>query len=700
MKSSTPYYISAIVLALSGGILPAIADYDPRPTPRDRSQALTTEDLITWPRDCDTLPAGVCDVIKLSIPGDIPGKIFLNVAPGTDELHTVRLRRLHSQETAEPIPADFEETGNIGDLKNLEESDDLEGLDDPDESEESNISDYQEEIMLTPELTRDHRSMLFFIDRNLAEGRWQLEIPEGLFEIRPEYIEVNQMPFSPDTLSSLTLAGAWHKAGGSWSSVPLFSIHDDDGVDGKIPSCGSAHIPDRNGYFTILYPLLQSLGVRGNVSMEGWRCGMTANPPRLNENGQIMLRLEKEAGWEMQAHSMEVLGDRNNNWLVDGIDSPLAQKILKEANGRGEGNTITSIYDDSTGVQYYPSADGTHWDSVSTPRKIKPYALEYPSGRPIMYIKEHDVDYHWGEWFRLAKEWGFKAQSWVQHNSITSHDYARLILQYGPNGFSDMVPPHQYNLPPLRSTATRMLLEGQSAPGYIGESSDDNTYDPKQYRWFCDYIDRCVADGGWMVLGLHAYRKCWKNSLPGALVSEGGDYPDEWVDPLAGMDYLHDDLATPPARLGIKNWSEWYPCPGTRLDMVRDIILYCLEHGMENVTSSEGFERMGNRRAAGYFNDGVRCGYDRFMLRDDRDRYPHYLESATGEEFYYAPLCNERLTREFTITKPDIITGVTTTLYRGPVRYFDMWGREISGRDLRSGVYIRLDASGAQKIVR
>ncbi|MDE6273168.1 MAG: hypothetical protein K2M31_09215, partial [Muribaculaceae bacterium] len=601
-------------------------------------------------------------------------------------------------------PDDPDNPDNPDDPDNPDNPDDPDNPDNPDDPDNGDNPDPTDNIIyLYPEIDRSGRKVTLYLEGELTAGEWQLDIPEGLFEIQPEPIEVEEMPFSQEEMLALQPIGAWHKAGEEWTGRAMYSIHDDDGVDGKIPSCGSTHIPDRNGYFTILYPLLKSLGVRGNVSMEGWRCGMTTDPPAINDNGRIMYRLEKEAGWEMQGHSMEVLGDRNNNWLVDSLNSELSDKILLEAIGYGQANSTTSIYDMQTRKQYYPSDDRTQWIE-SDSLKIKPYAFDYYTKLPRLYIKEHCVAYHWGEWFRIAKEWGFKADAWVQHNGITSHDYAKEILKYAPFGFSDLNPPEHYNIPPMRSTATRLLVEGQSAPGYIGEMSDDNTYDHAQYKWFCDYIDRCKADKGWIILGLHAYRKCWKNYIPGALVSEGGDYPDEWVNPLEGMDYLNDPLDVPPARLGIRSWSEWYPCPGTRLNMLRDLILYCQINEMENVTSSEGFEHFGNRLMAGYFNKGYRCGYDRFILNDDRDTYPHYVQSATGEESYYRPLITDSVSHTFTIVdpsaEPDITTGISTNLYRGPERYFDLLGNPIDRKNLKNGVYIKLSSEGFRKIIR
>lgn len=656
---SFPLFIRALIFFLTSTSSYAYAPADeyPDPQPNPDQPCLSTSDLIIRPFQSDSIPDETFDKIEILLPEEMAGTIIINNPTVTFDNLQITLTRVREDdnpsgnETEENEPevgepgVDNGADNPIFDETEVEESEE----DEPGEEEPGGEEPSEDDIrlVLIPEISKDGRSVSLPVSEPLDLGKWRLDIPAGYFEIQPDYVEVSQMPFSPDELMQLPVAGAWHKSGGDWTGTPMFSIHDDDGVDGKIPSCGSTHIPDRTGYFTMLYPLLQSLGVRGNISMEGWRCGMTAYPPQINVNGQIMRRLESELGWEMQGHSMEVLGDRNNNWIVDSIESDLAHKIMAEANGSGFANTTTSIYDLQTKKQYYPSADHTEW--IESPKRfIKPYAYDYSTKRPLTYIPDHDVAYHWGRWFQLAKEWGFKATAWVQHNAISSHDYAKEILKYAPYGFSDNGEPF-YNLPPMKSTANRLLAEGQTAPGYIGENSDDNSYDFTQYVWFCNHIDECAAENGWVVIALHTYRKCWKNYIPGKLVSEGGDYPDEWVEPLKDMDFLNDPLTTPPARLGINDWSEWHPCPGSRLEMLRDIILYCLEKGMINVTSSEGYEIMKNIRSSGYFNNGVRIGNDRFKLIDDRNIYPHYIESVTGEEFYFNPLISDQISFEFSV---------------------------------------------------
>ena len=178
--------------------------------------------------------------------------------------------------------------------------------------------------------------------------------------------------------------------------------------------------------------------------------------------------------------------------------------------------------------------------------------------------------------------------------------------------------------------------------GYNGDSTD-NTFNDDHYRSYCAQVDQAVENGGWIIFNLHAYRDCWKNSLPGALVSEGGSYPDEWVIPMKGMDSANDPL-DPPSHLGISNWSEWYPCPGTRLEMMCNVLKYAKERGLKPVTCSEGFRIMGNKVAVGYFNNGFKFGMDITGLIDSEEIYPHYIVSATDEVSYYNPLFSKEYT--------------------------------------------------------
>ena len=485
---------------------------------------------------------------------------------------------------------------------------------------------------LTPIPSTNQTEYFLILEQNLPEGDWTLDIPEGYFRIDPVTVEEGRPDIDPEELLSLPVYGAWHKAGSEWTGQPMFTIHDDDTLDGRIPSSNpSAWM--KGGYYSTLYPLLESLGLRGCLSMEGWRAGFIDNPPALNGNGLIARRLQDEKGYEIQSHSMTARY-QTNSWCVDSLDSGLADRILTESTYAGlRSNNTTAVYDRQTGKSYYASSDKSRWIETPAPW-IKPYVADYDTKKIVAYNPSFPIDYQWGEWFRVAGSLGIHGNAWVTPGPTASHAIVPLINGVCPRGFeSDGVT--FYNLPPLHSTATRLMMEGQAAPGYKGEQTADNTYSQAHYDFFRRQIDEAAEKGAWIVMGLHAYRPCWVNSQPGALVSEGGDYPDEWVYPMTDNDPLNGDLEPSPS-LGISSWSEWHPCPGTRLAMLYDLLKYAKEKGMINVTTSEGFNRIGNTFTAGYFIDSRQFDSDkRKGFLGTRPVYPHYVKGANGEESYY-----------------------------------------------------------------
>lgn len=502
------------------------------------------------------------------------------------------------------------------------------------------LTDGTDTVALTPRLSDDRRDCVLLAERPLTDGDWTLIIPQGYFyvDLPADYSHVS--PGDEESLKTLAVPGAWRSEGTRLTAGAAFSIHDDDTIDGTIPSSGPSDWM-LGGYFSTLYPLLESLGLRGCLSLEGWRCGFTSDPPELNENGIAVKRLQDEKGWEIQSHSMTARYS-SNNWLVNGLDSELAQKILSESSYAGiRSNMTTSVFDTETWRQYTVSSDHKRWTETPVPW-IKSYICDYATGKVIAYNPVFPVDYQWGEWFRIADGLGIHGKAWVTPGPTSSHSNVPLINEICPYGFeSDGVT--FYNLPPLRSTATRLMMEGQAAGGYVGEQDSDNTYNPAHFDFYKLQIDEACDKGAWIVLGLHAYRPCWKNSLPGALVSEGGDYPDAWVNPMEGVDPVTGDL-TPPASLGISDWSQWHPCPGTRLYMLWELLRYARDKEMKNLTSSEAFGIFGNTFATGYHNDGIKIGPDTGSgIYGTRERYPHYVIGADGSEDYYNPITSPEI---------------------------------------------------------
>lgn len=489
-------------------------------------------------------------------------------------------------------------------------------------------------VEVTVGVTRSMTARELRPERNLTPGTWRLEVPAGYFYMDYRMDEVESVSGNSEYYSYFPETGAWHKAGAGEKFSPMFTIHDDDTIDGTIPSSNPSSWM-AGGYFSLLYPVLESLGLRGCLSMEGWRAGFTDDPPALNSNGLTARRLQDEKGWEIQSHSMTARY-YNNTYYVDSLQSELADRILREGVYNGiRSNTTTSVYDASSGVQYSVNSTLSGWEP--TPREwIKAYLIDYVSGRVKMYNPAFPVDYQWGEWFAIADTLGIHAKAWVTPGPTSSHANVPLINRICPCGFETDGKTF-YNLPPLGSTITRMMLDGQQFDSYTGEEDTDNLYHEYQYDFYRSQIDEAAERGGWIVLGLHAYRPCWRNSTPGALVSEGGVYPDSWVWPMSETDPETGDLR-PAESLGISDWSQWYPCPGTRLYMLWELLRYARDKGMLNVTSGEGFDRMGNKVTAGYYEKGAPIGPDAGAgIIGTRANYPHYVAGINGEQEYFNP---------------------------------------------------------------
>ncbi|MDE7349982.1 MAG: hypothetical protein K2N25_02855, partial [Muribaculaceae bacterium] len=560
-------------------------------------------------------------------------------------------------------------------------------------------------IYLTPLMDANGRSCMFSPAVPVTDHPDSIIIPSRFFEVIPSgYVEVDEIDIDEDMMLELSIAGAWHKKGYEWKDkAGMFSIIDDDSLDGQISS--SVPITETYGYFSILYPLLESLGLMGNLAAEGRRIGLNQIPPRPNDNLKTIRRLQDEKGWEILSHSMDCMGERLNNWLVDSLNSTLANEIFATGPNNGVRSTTVSVYDLKTKKQYWPNSDNTSWTETPS-RFIKPYVGDYSTKKEVMYNPDFDIDWHWGEWKRAATECGIDPKGFVTHNSTSSHAMVPGIMRYFPQGFSDIAAKN-INTIPMLSTAVRSGLEGQSMKGYDG-SSKDNTFNTEQFNAFCSQIDEAAEIGGWIMFNLHAYRDCWKNSLPGMLVSEGGSYPDEWVIPMKGIDSANDPL-TPPACLGISDWSEWYPCPGTRLDMMWQILKYAKQKGLINVTSSEGFKAMGNKKAAGYFNNGYKFGMDDRGIVGTRDIYPHYVVAANDEVFYYNTLITDEISKDIDILSVKTIGDEERFVRYGSqlswssngmpyvtLKVFDMSGKEIGSshsnmidlKDFSKGTYI------------
>ena len=58
----------------------------------------------------------------------------------------------------------------------------------------------------------------------------------------------------------------------------------------------------------------------------------------------------------------------------------------------------------------------------------------------------------------------------------------------------------------------------------------------------------------------------------------------------------------PPARLGITSWAEWYPAPGTALDMLYKVLEYAISRGVHFASTEDALKQYGNILTIGHYN--------------------------------------------------------------------------------------------------
>ena len=404
---------------------------------------------------------------------------------------------------------------------------------------------------------------------------------------------------------------------------PVFSLHEDDTIDKLVGSASASWMI--GGYATVFFPLVECLGLKASLSMEGQRVGFTNKTPTLNYNGQIVKHLQDHHGWEIMAHSMTARYTKNN-YAVSDINSLLAQEILRNAKYNGVSSMETTcVVDTLRGVNYMVNSTLTGWQECPM-MYIRPYVMDYATNRVIAYNKTFPVDYQWGRLLELAKIFGLNISSGVMVAQTGSHVLYPLIQPYIPNLFDQCT--YSYcNQPPLPSFVNRKTLEATGS-----EQNPDNRYDAATLTRWKALIDEACAKNAWLVFFMHSYRPCWLNKNDEELVSNGGTYPDEWVHPILPEDDIMKSLDVPPARLGITSWKQWHPCPGTRLYMLYELLQYAQSKGMQHVTSQQGFEMFGNVFSEGYYVKNGQAGEDIKKIEGTQDSYSHYVIGIDGSE--------------------------------------------------------------------
>lgn len=490
--------------------------------------------------------------------------------------------------------------------------------------------------------------------------------------------------------------GQYNKQGSPVPAEPCITLYDDDAIDyqlptSRIPGATPETRPTSQvlgGYASVLFPLIHAFNkkygaqIKGKITVftaaEGQRIGLTPLytatddfDGSLNNNGQVLKRLIETGEWEAVCHSMTARYDERN-YLVDGLDSSFADEVLANGNWAGEyRHDTTTCYDIATGKNYQIKQDKSGWTELPA-RYAKPYcAVSRATNAQIVINPTYSVKYQVDAWFKRADIAGLPYSmkpdgkrvyaNWGSSHSVWHINENFKWADCGFGGTADTNPI------PFDTVAHRFSWEPKVSenPGavFAGYTGDFNLYTEAEYERMKSMIDACVSGRGWSVIGSHANTApCANMYLPEllAFVPSGasepinlydtqrvGDrlnyydpnYPEEWTIPLNYDelqdiigDNVHDYLNTPPARLNISSWDEWYPRPGTGLALLWDSLRYAISRGVRFITAADGFEKKGNLFTLGY--KGPLFAQDAKLGNIPEENKSHLIIGADGSIDY------------------------------------------------------------------
>lgn len=440
--------------------------------------------------------------------------------------------------------------------------------------------------------------------------------------------------------------GTYEKAGVSIPTVPTIVIHDDDTIDNQIPESGVRGADEttrpttttQGGYASILWPLIKAINVKYGstinatdnkiicgLAAEGQRTGLTKLYGQndeftgsLNSNGKIVKKLVEHEGWDVMCHSMTARYIEQNYW-VEGLNSDFAIDVRVNGvwNGDLHWNT-TTCYDTVTKKNYQIKQDKTGWTELPK-AYIKPYcAVSREANSTLLINPTYSVKYQVETWFNRADIAGLPYLKKVGVNWGNSHSiwHMRESLKYADRFFARST---ESNIVPCDTNLHRFGYAPSAARNGVTNNTESyNVYTEVEYARMTNAIDRCIATNGLLVLFSHVNAPECSNfyysyfTYPTERTDDRLNYRDDNYNPEWTVPLQYDELMSmdennywevPPARLGIANWGEWYPCPGTTMALLYDSIRYAISKGVRFATSAEANESFGNLVSIGIRND-------------------------------------------------------------------------------------------------
>ena len=413
------------------------------------------------------------------------------------------------------------------------------------------------------------------------------------------------------------------------------SISDDDTIDDFLRYSGSKRFNGSNGFFSRLYPVVQSLNAPVSESIECWRCGIDKDD--LNNTGLAIKALCTQQGWEPVSHTMTARF--RAAYLLDTF-SQIKDLPSTPITGNIENTEVTHIYVKENNTNYYYSKDH-QWLEVPD-RYIKPKLMNF-SGTKIADNPSFPIEYQLlGSKQKIEQIIGIPVHTFISPADSRGFRYYEYALQYydyvvqalNTNDNS------KYNITmPLESVIVEL------ARGFfdLGSSDTNNEAGDELYDKWVSKFNSIKKTGTYSIIfGMHSYLPCWKNCIESQLVSNGGNYPDEFVTPVRDPREFPDDFLSPHPSTNLSDWGDWamdkdgnisghgwYPCPGTRLYQYWKFLLYIKSQGVPIMTIHDNLDRIKNVERHGY-----KIKPEFFDIYEDTDK-SYYIVGADGSTISY-----------------------------------------------------------------
>lgn len=210
-----------------------------------------------------------------------------------------------------------------------------------------------------------------------------------------------------------------------------------------------------------------------------------------------------------------------------------------------------------------------------------------------------------------------------------------------PNGCESIK--MQYNLPVTLNHCARIVADGtyKNFRDYVTSSNYDCLHVKLDTPVKKIVLKGAKVTGGYFFFSSYSYGK---NTFVGfntnGIVPSGAKYAivnfkkENNVQGYNGLlleevpDMTSQEWMTPSIFSQLNNWSEWYPCPGTRLYQLWKFLNYAKDCGVTLLTIAQNLERMENRVEGGYF---VRTRQNAFEEIDNN----YYIEDYFGNIYLH-----------------------------------------------------------------